>query len=102
METLPGIMTPTEAFAALAAGARRLKLFPAATLGPGHCRALCEVMPAGTGIWAVGGVDAASAAGWIAAGAQGIGTGSSVYRPGFTPETVGERARALIAALHRP
>lgn len=99
MEIMPGFLTPTEALAALAAGARRLKLFPAGSLGIGHLRAVREILPAGTGIWAVGGVDAANAAAWIAAGAEGVAAGSGLYRPGRSADEVGRIARELVAAL---
>lgn len=99
MEIMPGFLTPTEALAALAAGARRLKLFPAGLLGIGHLRAVREILPAGTGIWAVGGVDAANAAAWIAAGAEGVAAGSSLYRPGRSADEVGRIASELVAAL---
>lgn len=100
MACLPGVMTPTEAFAALAAGARRLKLFPAASLPQSHVRALRDVLPAGSGLWAVGGVDAANLRQWLAAGFEGVGLGGALYRPGMTAAEVGARARAVVAALH--
>jgi 2-dehydro-3-deoxyphosphogalactonate aldolase len=99
MEIMPGCMTPTEAFAALAAGARRLKLFPAGSLGIAHFRAMREVLPAGTGVWAVGGVDADNAAAWIEGGAEGVAVGGYLYRPGRSPDDVGRIARELIAAM---
>jgi 2-dehydro-3-deoxyphosphogalactonate aldolase len=99
MEIMPGCMTPTEAFSALAAGARRLKLFPAGSLGLPHFRAMREVLPAGTGVWAVGGVDAGNAAAWIKGGAEGVAVGGYLYRPGRSPDEVGRIARELIAAM---
>lgn len=99
LEIMPGCMTPTEAFAALSAGARRLKLFPAATLGMGHFKAMREVLPKNAGVWAVGGVDETNAGAWIAAGAAGVAVGGSLYRPGRSAEEIGRIARDLIAAL---
>ena len=99
LEPVPGFLTPTEAFAGLAAGARRIKLFPATAQGPSYLKALREVLPKSCGVWAVGGIGADNAAEWIAAGAEGIAAGGSVYKPGMTAAEVGERARALVAAL---
>ncbi|MCP1469245.1 2-dehydro-3-deoxyphosphogalactonate aldolase [Sphingobium sp. OAS761] len=99
LEIMPGCMTPTEAFAAISAGASRLKLFPAATLGMGHFKAMREVLPKNVGVWAVGGVDETNAAAWIAAGAAGVAAGGSLYRPGRSVEEIGRIAHDLIAAL---
>ena len=96
---LPGVATATEAFAALAAGARVLKLFPAATYGAGHVKALGAVLPANTVLVPVGGVGPAQMADWWAAGARGFGLGSDLYRPGMTATDVGMRAAAAVAAL---
>ncbi len=97
LECLPGCMSPSEAFAALAAGARRLKLFPAATLGPGYLQALREVLPPTTSVWAVGGTGAHDLALWLRAGAAGIGVGGSLYKAGDPAAVVEDRARALQA-----
>lgn len=96
---LPGFATGTEAFAALAAGARHLKLFPAATYGPGHLKALGAVLPNDAVLMPVGGVGPESMGEWWAAGARGFGLGSDVYKPGMTPEQVGARAAAAVAAV---
>ena len=98
LEVMPGFMTPSEAFAAVAAGARRLKLFPASVPGAGLIRALREVLPNGTTIWAVGGVSAANIADWLASGAEGVALGTSLYRPGDQPDVVGKRAAEVVAA----
>jgi 2-dehydro-3-deoxyphosphogalactonate aldolase len=98
LECLPGFMSPSEAFAALAAGARQLKLFPAASLGPGYLKALREVLPRASGVWAVGGTGAHDLAAWLQAGASGIGVGGSLYRAGDAAAVVEERARALQTA----
>lgn len=98
LDCLPGFFTPSEALAAVAAGAKRLKLFPASSSSPGHMRAIREVLPPGTGIWAVGGTNAGNLAAWLAAGADGIGVGGALYRPGDDAATVAARARTLMAA----
>ena len=97
--TVPGFFTPAEAFAMLAAGADALKLFPAEAASPAVLRALRAVLPAGTAVLPVGGIDASNVAGWLAAGAAGLGIGSAIYRPGDSPEVVGGKAHALVAAL---
>ena len=99
MVTMPGFLTPAEAFALLDAGADALKLFPAEAGGPAMLRALRAVLPAGTPLLPVGGVDAASLPNWRAAGAAGYGCGSSLYKPGDTPELVARKAAALLAVL---
>lgn len=98
LEAVPGFLTPTEAFIALGAGARRLKLFPGSAFGPAYMATLRDVLPVGTGIWAVGGVGVANLAEWRARGVDGIGVGSALYRPGDDAATVGMRAAQLVAA----
>lgn len=98
LECMPGFMSATEAFTAIAAGARRLKLFPAAGLGVGHLKALREVLGREIELWPVGGTGAHDMAQWLRAGAAGIGVGSALYRPGDSADSVRERARALRAA----
>ena len=95
----PGFFTPAEAFALLAAGANALKLFPAEAASPAVLKALLAVLPKGTAILPVGGMGAETIPAWKAAGAAGFGLGSSLYRPGDTPETVAARARRMRAAL---
>ena len=99
MLAVPGFFTPAEAFALLAAGADGLKLFPAEAASPSVLRALLAVLPAGTQLVPVGGMDAASVPAWRAAGAAGFGIGSALYRAGDDAATVGAKARALVAAL---
>jgi 2-dehydro-3-deoxyphosphogalactonate aldolase len=96
---MPGVATATEAFAALAAGARILKLFPAASYGPAHLKALGAVLPPEAVLLPVGGVGPAQMAEWWAAGARGFGLGSDLYRPGMSPAEVGQRAAAAVAAM---
>jgi 2-dehydro-3-deoxyphosphogalactonate aldolase len=95
---LPGVATATEAFVALRAGTRHLKLFPANSFGPGYLRALREVLPAGTCLYPVGGVGAATIADWVAAGAAGFGFGGDLYRPAYPMDEISERAARLLAA----
>lgn len=99
---VPGFFTPAEAFAMLAAGADALKLFPAEAASPAVLRALRAVLPAGTAVLPVGGIDASNLASWRAAGAAGFGIGSAIYRPGDSPATVAVKAQALVAALVQP
>jgi 2-dehydro-3-deoxyphosphogalactonate aldolase len=96
---IPGFFTPAEAFAMLAAGADAIKLFPAEAAGPAVLRALLAVLPKGTAVLPVGGVDAASIPAWWKAGAAGFGIGSSIYKPGDTADTVATKARALVQSL---
>jgi 2-dehydro-3-deoxyphosphogalactonate aldolase len=94
---VPGFFTPAEAFAMLAAGADALKLFPAEGASPAMLRAMRAVLPPGTMVLPVGGIDASNMAAWRAAGAAGFGIGSAVYKPGDTPGMVGAKALALLA-----
>lgn len=98
MRTFPGAATPTEAFAALAAGARDVKVFPADQVGTVGLRAWTAVLPPGTGLLPVGGVDASTMASWWAAGATGFGIGSSLYRAGVEIDELHRRAVAIMSA----
>ena len=98
MQSWPGAFTASECFAALAAGASGLKLFPAAQLGTAGLKALRAVLPYEAQAVAVGGVGPSDFEAWRAAGATGFGLGSSLYAPGATPEEVGARAREAVAA----
>jgi len=99
MLAVPGFFTPTEAFAMLAEGADALKLFPAEAASPAVLRALRAVLPTGTAVLPVGGIDASNMAEWRAGGAAGFGIGSAIYRAGDSAATVGAKAHALVAAL---
>jgi 2-dehydro-3-deoxyphosphogalactonate aldolase len=96
---LPGFFNPTEAFALLEAGADAIKLFPAEVLGPAMLKALRAVLPKSSIVIPVGGVDANHVAPWLAAGAQGLGVGSSIYKPGDDASMVEAKATALVAAV---
>lgn len=98
MVALPGVLTPTEAFGALAAGAHALKLFPAEMASPAAVKALKAVLPRGTPLLPVGGITPESMAAWHAAGADGFGIGSALYKPGKETAAVGETAHAFVAA----
>ncbi len=89
---LPGVATPSEAFAALKAGADGLKLFPAEALPPAVMKAWLAVLPAGTLLVPVGGISTENMAGYVAAGAAGFGIGSSLYKPGVGTTELKERA----------
>ncbi|OZI28894.1 2-dehydro-3-deoxy-6-phosphogalactonate aldolase [Bordetella genomosp. 1] len=96
MLSLPGVATPTEAFAALAAGADALKLFPAEQVGPSVLRAWRAVLRAP--LLPVGGITPHNLAEFAAAGASGFGLGSALYKPGLSADEVGARAREFVAA----
>ena len=98
MVSLPGIATPTEAFAALVAGAHGLKLFPAEAASPTVLKAMLAVLPSGTLMVPVGGITPGNMAAWRAAGAHGFGLGSALYRPGKSAEAVRQDAAAFVAA----
>ena len=101
MRVLPGVGTATEAFAAVAAGATELKLFPAATYGSGHLRALKSVLPKHVKIFPVGGIGSQDIAEWLVSGADGFGFGSELFKPAYTLAELNERARDLFEALRR-
>ena len=94
----PGFATATEAFTAYAAGARHLKLFPAASYGPGHLKQLKAVLPSDAFVWAVGGVGPDNLAAWRAAGAHAFGIGGELYRPGQSPADTRSRGVEMVKA----
>jgi 2-dehydro-3-deoxyphosphogalactonate aldolase len=99
LDPAPGFATATEAFLALQAGARHLKLFPAATFGPGHVKQLCAVLPPEAVVWAVGGVGPAQMNDWWAAGARAFGLGGELYRKGQSVAETAEKAARVVAAV---
>jgi 2-dehydro-3-deoxyphosphogalactonate aldolase len=98
MQSFPGVLTPTECFAALAAGADGIKVFPAFLMGQEGLKAIRAVLPPMTEVYMVGGVGPDSFAAWRKAGASGFGLGTSLFRPGDRAEDVAPRARAMAAA----
>jgi 2-dehydro-3-deoxyphosphogalactonate aldolase len=96
---IPGVATPTEAFAALAAGADGLKMFPAEQLPPPVVKAWRAVLPKSTLLFPVGGIGPSSVAAYWAAGASGFGTGTGLYRPGATSGDVAAAVEAFAAAF---
>jgi 2-dehydro-3-deoxyphosphogalactonate aldolase len=98
MICLPGVLTATEAFAAIAAGATGLKLFPAEMIPPAAVKALRAVLPPDALLLPVGGIGIAEFAAYRAAGADGFGVGSALYKPGTTAAEVKRNALDLMAA----
>jgi 2-dehydro-3-deoxyphosphogalactonate aldolase len=97
MYCAPGVATPTEAFAALDAGADALKLFPADMVGHAGLKAFNSVVPAGTPMWPVGGITPDNMEGWVRAGATGFGIGGQLYTPGTSLDQLAQRAAAYVA-----
>jgi 2-dehydro-3-deoxyphosphogalactonate aldolase len=98
LATAPGVLTPSECFAALAAGADALKLFPGELAQPPVVKALRAVLPRAVPLLVVGGVSAETMADHVLAGATGFGIGSALFMPGLAPAEVGTRAAAIVAA----
>jgi 2-dehydro-3-deoxyphosphogalactonate aldolase len=100
LQVMPGIATATEAFGALAAGTRQLKLFPAVTYGPRHLEALRAVLPADARVLPVGGIGGEDIPRWLKAGAAGFGIGSELFRPDYSITDIGQRALGMVRALN--
>lgn len=98
LQSWPGVMTPTECFAALKAGADGLKIFPASLIGPDGVKAIRAVLPKGCQVYAVGGAGAENFSQWIKAGANGFGIGTALYTPGLSVAEVAARAARIVAA----
>ena len=101
MVSSPGVFTPSEAFAALNAGAHTLKLFPAEAASPKVVKSMRAVLPKDVPFLVVGGVTPESVAGWLDAGADGFGLGGGLYRPGQSPDETRKKARAYAEAVRR-
>ena len=95
---VPGVATPTEAFAALDAGADALKLFPAEALPPAVVKAWRAVLPKDVWLLPVGGIRPESIAAYVTAGANGFGLGSALYKPGMTPAEIAATAGTFVSA----
>ncbi|EAR49890.1 keto-hydroxyglutarate-aldolase/keto-deoxy-phosphogluconate aldolase [Oceanicola granulosus HTCC2516] len=98
MESWPGVLTPTECFAALKAGATGLKIFPGSLLGPDGLKAIRAVLPEGTQVFAVGGAGPDNFRAWREASADGFGIGSALYKPGMSLDDIRTRAADIVAA----
>jgi 2-dehydro-3-deoxyphosphogalactonate aldolase len=96
---VPGVATPSEAFAALHAGAHALKLFPAEMITPSVLKALRAVLPSSTALLPVGGITPDNMAAYLSAGAKGFGLGSALYKPGQSAQEVGAAAQRFVQAL---
>jgi 2-dehydro-3-deoxyphosphogalactonate aldolase len=101
MVSSPGIFTPSEAFAALDAGAHTLKLFPAEAASPKVMKSMRAVLPKDVPFLVVGGVTPESVPGWMDAGADGFGLGGGLYKPGQSPQETLQKARSYVEALRQ-
>jgi 2-dehydro-3-deoxyphosphogalactonate aldolase len=95
---VPGVATPTEAFAALKSGADALKLYPAELVTPAVLKAMGAVLPTGCRLLPVGGIKPELMKPYVDAGATGFGLGSALYKPGMTVEQVAKTARQFVSA----
>jgi 2-dehydro-3-deoxyphosphogalactonate aldolase len=100
MVSLPGVLTPTEMFAALDAGANGLKIFPAEMVGTAGVKAVRAVLPPAVPILAVGGITSANMGDYLAAGAAGFGIGGALFTPGKPLDAIAADARSIVAAFH--
>jgi 2-dehydro-3-deoxyphosphogalactonate aldolase len=101
MQVMPGFATATEAFAAMRAGARLLKLFPAVSYGPRHLKALRAVLPEDVHVYPVGGIGVPDIASWLAVGAAGFGFGSELFRPEYSLAEIAQRAQLLVTVFRQ-
>lgn len=101
LATLPGVATPTEAFAAIDAGADALKLYPAEMIPPGAVRAMRTVVGGGTPLCPTGGIGPDDLSRYVEAGAAGFGLGGALYRPGDTASSVAKAAAAFVTSWKR-
>jgi 2-dehydro-3-deoxyphosphogalactonate aldolase len=98
MGSYPGVFSPSECFEALKGGADALKIFPASLMGPDGIKAIKAVLPLGTQVYAVGGAGPENFADWAAAGTDGYGIGSALFKPGMSVSDVATRAARIVAA----
>lgn len=99
LHPMPGVVTPSECYAAIHAGASDLKLFPAASLGPSHLSAIKVILPPDAKLYAVGGVNPGNMAEWLKAGAAGFGLGSDLFKPAYDDAEIAKRAKATVEAF---
>jgi len=100
LESYPGVLTPTEAFSAIRAGATGLKIFPASVIGPEGIKAMMAVLP-DIPVYAVGGAHPGNFEAYAQAGCRGVGMGSHLWKPGMSLADLAERARAVVEAFDR-
>jgi 2-dehydro-3-deoxyphosphogalactonate aldolase len=98
MTSWPGVLTPSECFAALKAGADGLKIFPCSVVSPAGVKAMRAVLPEQTAIYAVGGAGPANFADWFAAGVSGFGIGTALYQPGNSLAQLQKAAKEIVGA----
>jgi 2-dehydro-3-deoxyphosphogalactonate aldolase len=98
LESWPGVLTPSECFAALKAGADGLKIFPCSVIGPAGVKAIRAVLAPETRLYAVGGAGPENFAEWFAAGMNGFGIGSAIYKPGDSAAKLREVSRGIVRA----
>lgn len=98
LEPVPGVFTPTEAFAAIRSGATHLKLFPAEAASPATVKAWRAVLPKQAKVYAVGGITTTNMQGWVDAGVAGFGIGSNIYKQGASAAAVAKSAKEFITA----
>jgi 2-dehydro-3-deoxyphosphogalactonate aldolase len=99
MSSYPGVMTPTECYAALDAGADGLKFFPSFLVGTKGLEAIATILPEETELFAVGGVGPDNFAEWVESGATGFGIGSALYKPGKSLESIEAVAKQMVVAF---
>jgi 2-dehydro-3-deoxyphosphogalactonate aldolase len=100
MVSLPGVLTPTEMFAALDAGAAGLKIFPAEMVSPAIISAVRAVLPPAVPLFAVGGINAGNMGAYLSAGVAGFGIGGSLFKPGKSLIAIAADARSIVAAFN--
>lgn len=101
MASYPGVFSPTEAFAAIKAGATGLKMFPAEVLGTDGIKAMKAVLPADMPVFAVGGAGPDNFDAFFAVGCVGFGLGSYIFKPGMSTEDIATRAKAAVSAYDK-
>jgi len=99
MVSLPGVVTPTEMFAALEAGASGLKIFPADMVSPAIISAVRAVLPPQVPVFAVGGITPANMGDYLSAGTAGFGIGGALFKPGKPLAEIADAARSIVAAF---